>query len=194
MVVGKQAGTFCFFDFPISDLYGSNLGIVGDGVLGREVARIGEALGMNVSFAAHEGPLDERLPYKALDDVLEHSDVISIHCPLLPSTRNLIGATEFAKMQLRPLLINTARGGIVDESALIVALRSGQVSGTGFDVLTQGPPGVDHPFQELTNFPNFIATPHVAWASDQALTAYVDAIADNIECFAMGASHNLVTA
>lgn len=93
----QEAGTFCFFDFPINDLYGSNLGIIGDGVLGKAVANIGHAFGMKVSFAAHDGPLDAALSYESLDAILTESDIISIHCPLLPSTRDLISVTAFAK-------------------------------------------------------------------------------------------------
>lgn len=96
-------------------------------------------------------------------------------------------------MQRQPLLINTARGGIVNESALVEALKSGQISGAGFDVLTQEPPGPEHPFHELKGFPNFIVTPHVAWASEQALRTFVDTIADSIEAFVMGSPRSLVT-
>ncbi|WP_429601956.1 NAD(P)-dependent oxidoreductase, partial [Staphylococcus aureus] len=126
-----DSGQFCFFDHPIRDLAGSTLGIVGDGVLGRAVAAIARALDMRVLFAAHgDAAGDGHVP---LDTLLRDSDVITLHCPLTPATRHLIDAHAFARMARRPLLINTARGGLVDESALVDALQSGQIAGAGFD-------------------------------------------------------------
>jgi glycerate dehydrogenase len=187
----QQADQFCFFDYPIRDLAGSTLGVIGGGALGSEVARIGAALGMDVLFAARKGavPADGRT---AFDEVLSRSDVISLHCPLTPQTRGLISDAEFAAMTRRPLLINTARGGLVDEAALVRALDQGLISGGGFDVATAEPPPLDNPLMSLTDRPNFILTPHVAWASAEAIQGLADQLVDNIEAFVGGAPKNRV--
>ncbi|WP_353254624.1 D-2-hydroxyacid dehydrogenase [Burkholderia anthina] len=185
-----DSGQFCFFDHPIRDLAGSTLGIVGDGVLGRAVAGIARALDMRVLFAAHDDARgDDHVP---LDALLHDSDAITLHCPLTPATRNLIDARAFARMARRPLLINTARGGIVDESALVDALQSGQISGAGFDVLTQEPLPAAHPFHAILSHPAFILTPHVGWASDEAMQALADQLVDNVAAFAAGEPRNVV--
>ena len=190
----QQSGQFCYFDHPIRDLHGSVLGIVGDGALGTAVAAIGRALGMEVLFSAFKGSTGMGALYTPFEEVLERADVLTLHCPLLPSTRNLIGAPEFARMRRRPLLINTARGGLVDEAALAEALRTGQVGGAGFDVVTTEPPPVDHPFMSLLALPNFILTPHVAWAAQEAIQALADQLIDNVEAFVRGEPVNVVRA
>jgi glycerate dehydrogenase len=129
----QEAKQFCFFDHPILDLHGARLGLIGGGSLGNAVATIGRAFGMDVVFAGRKGdatPADGRIPF---DEVIATSDVISLHCPLRPETRGLIGAAEFARMKPEALLINTARGGLVDEDALTEALRTGRIGGAGFD-------------------------------------------------------------
>ena len=133
------------------------------------------------------GPL-----YTPFEDILRESDVITLHCPLLPATRNMIAAAEFAQMVRRPLLINTARGGLVDENALAAALKSGQIAGAGFDVVTVEPLPQDHPFVRLLDMPNFILTPHVAWASREAIQGLADQLTENIEHFWRGSPRNLV--
>jgi glycerate dehydrogenase len=188
----QQAGQFCFFDHPIRDLAGSTLGIVGDGALGNSVAALGRALGMKVLFSAHKGRTGQGSLYTPFEEVLARSDVITLHCPLRPATRNMIGTPEFALMQRRPLLINTARGGLVDESAVGPALDAGRIAGAGFDVTSVEPPPADHPFMALLDRPDFILTPHVAWASDEAVQALADQLVDNIEAFVRGAPVNLV--
>ncbi|MGV7216267.1 D-2-hydroxyacid dehydrogenase [Bradyrhizobium sp. UFLA05-112] len=189
-----ESGQFCYFDFPIRDLAGSTLGIIGDGALGRSVADIGRALGMRVLFSTYKGVEGMGPLYTPFEEVLRTSDVITLHAPLMPATRNMIAAGEFAVMERRPLLINTARGGLVDETALGDALRSGKISGAGFDVATVEPPSADHPLMQLVGLPNFILTPHVAWASHEAVQALADQLVDNIEAFWNGAPRNLVTA
>src|SRR5690606_427362 len=167
----QESGQFCYFDFPVRDLAGSTLGIIGRGALGEAVAEIARAFDMRVQFAARRdagAPADD---YTSFTHFLRTSDVISLHCPLNEQTRGMIGAEEFALMERRPLLVNTARGGLVNEQALEHALESGQISGAGFDVATQEPPGPDHPIMKLLRFPNFILTPHVAWASQEAIRA-----------------------
>ena len=185
----QAAGQFCFFDYPIRDLAGSTLGIVGGGALGSEVARIARAFGMKVLLSGRKGepPGEGRT---AFDEVLARSDVITLHCPLNVRTRGLISDGEFAAMVRRPILINTARGGLVDEAALGRALDAGLIAGAGFDVATIEPPPPDHPLMGLTGRPNVILTPHVAWASDEAVQALADQVTDNLEAFAAGAPKN----
>lgn len=189
----EQSGQFCFFDYPIRDLAGSRLGIIGEGVLGQRVAEIGRALGMRIMFAAHKGRSDLGPLYTPWDEVMETSDVITLHAPLAPQTRDMIGMAEFRAMRRRPLLINTARGGLVNEADLAAALREGLISGAGFDVLTSEPPADDNPLLGLLDAPNFILTPHVAWASDEAMQTLADQLIDNIENFVRGEPTNLVT-
>lgn len=190
----QESGQFCYFDYPIRDLAGSTLGIIGDGVLGRAVADIGRALGMKVLFSAFKGSSGMGSLYTPFDDVLAESDIITLHCPLNKATRNMIGAPEFAKMLRKPLIINTARGGLIEEDALADALRSGAIAGAGFDVCTVEPPDVSHPFMELSKLPNFLLTPHVAWASEEAMQGLADQLIDNIESFAASSPRNVVSA
>lgn len=190
----QASGQFCYFDYPIRDLAGSTLGIIGDGVLGRAVADLGRAFGMKVLFSDYKGTTGMGPLYTPFEQVLRESDVITLHSPLMPSTRNMISTDEFAMMARRPLLINTARGGLVDEIALERALREGQVSGAGFDVVTAEPPPPDHPLMRLLDLPNFILTPHVAWASHEAVQGLADQLVDNIEAFERGQPTNMVAA
>jgi glycerate dehydrogenase len=186
----QEANQFCYFDFPINDLAGSTLCIIGDGALGRSVADLGRAFGMKVLFSDYKGTTGMGPLYTPFEKVLEISDIITLHSPLKPSTRNMISTVEFAQMARRPLLINTARGGLVDEAALEHALRSGQI----FDVVTAEPPADDHPLMRLLDLPNFILTPHVAWASREAVQSLVDQLIDNVEAFERGAPANIVAA
>ncbi len=188
----REAAQFCYFDYPIRDLAGSTLGVIGDGALGKSVARLGEAFGMKVLFSDYKGTTGMGPLYTPFWDVLRLSDVLTLHTPLMPSTRNLIGAAEFAAMEKKPLLINTARGGLVDEAALVTALKSGQIAGAGFDVVTTEPPPDDHPLVELLELPNFILTPHVAWASQEAIQGLADQLIDNVEAFWAGSPRNVV--
>jgi glycerate dehydrogenase len=188
----QEAAQFCYFDYPIRDLAGSTLGIIGDGALGRSVARIAEAFGMTVLFAAHKGREGMGSLYTPFEEVLRRSDVISLHAPLTPRTRGLIGEPEFRQMARRPILINTARGGLVDEAALAGALDRGDIAGAGFDVASQEPPAPDHPLMRLAGRPNVVLTPHVAWASREAIQTLADQLIANIEAFWSGAPRNVV--
>jgi len=190
----QEAAQFCYFDYPIRDLAGSTLGIIGSGALGQAVANMARALGMRVLFAARKNATTHAHPYTPFNQVLAQSDVISLHCPLTPETRNLIDAPEFAAMQTKPLLINTARGGLVNEDALAQALKTGQIAGAGFDVTTPEPPAPDHVLMSLLDLPNFILPPHVAWASDAAMQTLADQLVDNICAFVDGAPRNVVSA
>jgi glycerate dehydrogenase len=187
-----ESGQFCFFDHPIRDLAGSRIGIIGDGVLGKAVAQIASALGLGVMFASHKGRSDMGPLYTPFDEVLRTSDIITLHCPLLPETVNLIDRLEFSKMDRKPLIINTSRGGLVNEESLAWALETGLISGAGFDVATKEPPGEDHPFSRLINLSNFILTPHVAWASREAIQSLADQLVENITAFLAGSPRNLV--
>jgi glycerate dehydrogenase len=190
--VWQKSDQFCFFTHDIGDLYGATIGIIGEGALGQGTAKIARGFGMKVLFADHEPPKMEGVEFTPFDQVLAESDVISIHCPLTPSTRNLIGIEQFRKMKRNCLLINTARGGLVDEQALIQALDEGLIAGAGFDVLTTEPPKNGHPLLDVRRS-NFILTPHVAWASDGAMQFLADQLIDNIDAWAAGKPQHLVT-
>jgi glycerate dehydrogenase len=190
--VWNKSDQFCFFTHPIGDLHGSTLGIIGEGAIGQGTAAIGRAFGMKVVFADHPPPKMEGVTFTPHDEVIAQSDVISLHCPLMPSTRNLIDLAAFRKMKRTALLINTARGGLVDESALIQALDEGLIAGAGFDVLTVEPPRNGHPLLDVRR-PNFILTPHIAWASDGAMQFLADQLIDNIDAWAAGKPQHLVT-
>lgn len=188
----QEAGEFCFFAHPIRDLAGARLGIVGEGVLGQRVADLARAFGMIPVFAAHKGVEGLGPLYTPWEEMLATSDVITLHCPLTPSTRGLIGQREFAAMTRRPLLVNTARGGLVDEEALITALDEGRIAGAGFDVASEEPPPATSALMRVANRPNVIVTPHVAWGSDEAQQALADQLMDNVENFVGGRPTNLV--
>jgi glycerate dehydrogenase len=183
---------FCFFDHSISDLYGSTLGIFGEGALGQGTAKIARALGMRVLFADHPPPKAPDVEFTDPDTVLAESDIISLHCPLTPESRNFIGLEQFRKMKRTAILINTARGGLVDEAALKEALETGLIAGAGFDVLTKEPPKDGNPLLDIKT-PNFILTPHVAWASDGAMQFLADQLIDNVEAYIAGKPQHLVT-
>lgn len=190
--VWQQSEQFCFFDHPILDLHGSQLGIVGEGALGRAMAAIGMAFGMRPVFADHPLRVGDDLVYQLLPQLIAESDVLTLHCPLLPATRNMIGEAELRSMKPSAILINTARGGLVDEQALVTALDEGWIAGAGFDVLTLEPPREGNPLLELRR-PNFILTPHIAWASAGAMQFLADQLIDNIDAWSRGMPQNLVT-
>lgn len=188
----QEADTFCLFTRPISDIHGTTLGLVGLGVLGKSVRRLAEAFGMRVLVAEHKHATDVRPGYTPFDTVLREADVVSLHTPLTAETRHMISAREFALMKPTALLINTARGNLVDEAALIEALKTGRIAGAGFDVLSVEPPREGNPLLEL-DLPNFILTPHVAWASRDAMQIMADQLVDNLEAFVAGSPRNVVT-
>jgi glycerate dehydrogenase len=185
----QRAEHFCFFPHPIRDIAGSTLGIVGFGELGKSVARRAEALGMRVlatDVIVQPGLVD-------LPTILKMSDIVTLHVPLTAQTRNMIGAEQLAMMRSDAILINTARGGLVDENALARALREGVIAGAGFDVLTSEPPREGNVLLDLVSA-NFILTPHVAWASREAMQLLADQLIDNIEAFVAGTPENVVDA
>ena len=190
--VWNQSDQFCFFTHPIGDLHGATLGIIGEGAIGQSVAHVARAFGMRVLFADHPPPKADGVSFTPMDEVLRESDVITLHCPLTPETRNLIDAAAFRKMKRTALLINTARGGLVDEAALIEALENKLIAGAGFDVLTVEPPKNGHALLDIRG-PNFILTPHVAWASDGAMQFLADQLVDNIDLWVAGKPQHLLT-
>jgi glycerate dehydrogenase len=190
--VWQKSSQFCFFTHDIGDLHGSTLGIIGEGAIGQSTAAIARGFGMKVIFADHEPPKAPGVEYTDMDEFLQLSDVISLHCPLTPATRDMIGINEFRKMRRNAILINTARGGLVNEAALIQALDEGLIAGAGFDVLTTEPPVNGHPLLDVRRT-NFILTPHVAWASDNAMQFLADQLIDNIEAWHAGKPQHLVT-
>jgi glycerate dehydrogenase len=181
---------FSLFDRPIRQVSGLSLGIVGHGVLGRSVARSARSLGMNVLIAERRGqpPRGDHLPFM---DVVQNADVVSIHCPLTEETRGLFDRRVIERMKPGAILINTARGGIVDETDLAACLREGIIGGAGIDVLTAEPPPPDHPLL-AEDIPNLILTPHNAWASRAARQALVDQLARIIHAFERGQPINRV--
>ncbi|MBP2315430.1 D-2-hydroxyacid dehydrogenase [Azospirillum soli] len=188
----QKAGQFTLLTHPIRDLHGATLGIVGEGAIGQAVAALGRAFGMNVLFAAHKGRTDMGPLYTPFDEVLERCDVLSLHCPLTAGTRDLLSDAEFARMTRRPLVINTARGGLIDEAALVRALEEGRIAGAAVDAVSAEPPPLDHPFMRLTGRPDFILTPHVGWASREARQEVADQVTSCIEAFAAGQPRNIV--
>jgi glycerate dehydrogenase len=187
----QRAEQFCLFTHPVSDLHGSTLGIVGYGAIGKAVEKIALAFGMKVLIAEHKNAVEIRPGYTPFEKVLQQSDVISLHLGLNSQTRHLISTAEFSIMKAGMLLINTARGGLVDENALMQVLLAGRIGGAGFDVLEVEPPKEGHSLLDL-NLPNFIMTPHIAWSSRQAMQILADQLVANIEAFVNGAPQNRV--
>ena len=187
----QKSDQFCLFTRPINDLHGSVLGLIGSGSLGQGMAHLAEAFGMRVLRAERRGATTVRDGYTAFDSVLREADVISLHIPLTHETRHLIGTREFALMKPTALLINTARGNLVDEAALVDALKRGRLAGAGFDVLETEPPSTGNPLLEL-DLPNFLLTPHVAWSSREAMQILADQLIDNLEAFVAGNPSNRV--
>ena len=185
--VWNKSSQFCFLTHPIRDVAGSTLGIVGYGALGKSIGKRAEALGMKVlpyDIFPQPGLVD-------FDTILTQSDIITLHVPLTPETKNMIGAKELKKMKPSAILINTARGGLVDEAALVEALKTRTIAGAGFDVLTKEPPKEGNLLLDAT-IPNLIVTPHVAWASKEAMQILADQLIDNIEAFVAGKPQNVV--
>ncbi|MBX2853756.1 MAG: D-2-hydroxyacid dehydrogenase [Rhodobacteraceae bacterium] len=188
----QASGQFCFHTHPMQDLNGSTLGIIGEGNLGQSVADLGKAFGMRILFAAHKGVEGLGPLYTPFEQVMEESDVITLHCPLTAHTRNVLAMPEFRQMKKRPLIVNTARGGLVHEGDLVKALDEGLIAGIGFDVLTKEPPAADNPLLTVLERPNVIVTPHMSWASHEAQVECWRQTVANIENFAAGTASNVV--
>jgi len=190
----QHSASFCLLDYPIRELAGQTLGIIGYGELGKAVAGMATAFGMQVLIAQRPGaggiPAPGRTPF---DQLLAQSDIISLHCPLTGATHNLIDREELAQMRKDALLINTSRGGIVNEATLLQALLAGQIAGAAIDVLSEEPPRNGNPLLD-NPAPNLIVTPHIAWAGRHARQTLVNELAANIRAFLDGNPRNVVTA
>lgn len=187
----QRSAHFALLSHPLNDLHGSTLGIFGYGHIGQAVARIAEAFGMKVLVAEHKNAPSIRAGRVPFEQMLEQADAVTLHCPLTPETRNLIGEPELRRMKPSAILLNLARGGIVDEAALARALHEKWIAGAGVDVLTTEPPRAGNPLLEVAG-PNCIITPHVAWASQQSLVRLAEEIVLNTEAFYRGKSRNRI--
>ncbi len=186
----RRAPQFTLLDYPIRELAGKRLGILGYGDIGKAVAGVAQAFGMQVLLGARNAD-DKRPGRLPLTELLPQVDVLTIHLPLVPGTRNLIGKYELALMKHDALLINCARGGIVDEQALAQALKTGKLGGAGIDVLSEEPPVHGNPLLE-PGIPNLIVTPHISWATREARQRVVTEMALNIEAFKKHEKRNRV--
>ena len=186
----SRSDFFCYFAEPISALEGKTLGVIGYGELGTAVARIAQCFSMRVLIAKRD-EADVRSGRTELTTLLAESDVLSLHCPLTEHNYHMISEKELSLMKPDAILINTARGGLVDEQALLYSLEHQQIGGAALDVLEEEPPSVNHP---LSNYhaDNFIITPHIAWASQQSRQSLVNEIAKNIQAYLQGQPRNIV--
>ncbi len=187
----QRSNSFCLLDHPITELAEKNFAVIGYGTLGQATARLAKALGMNLLIAEREEADVIRPGRVSLDTVFNEADVISLHCPLTEHTRDLINAQRLQQMKASAFLLNTARGGIVNETDLLNALQQGHIAGAAIDTLEQEPPGDDSVLLGVT-LPNLIITPHIAWASQRARQCLIDQIADIIAAWQRGKLINRV--
>ena len=188
----QQSKQFCLLSHPLHDIKGSTIGIIGYGSIGKSMAQLAESVGMKVLISEHRNAKSIRAGRAAFDEMLAQSDVVTLHCPLTDETRDMFGRREFEMMKRSALLINTARGALIQDDALIAALREGLIAGAAIDVLREEPPRDGSPLLDL-NLPNFIVTSHVAWASDEAMQTLADQVIDNLEAFVAGRPQNVLT-
>lgn len=186
-----KSSTFCYWLTPQTELAGKTIGIVGFGRIGRAVGQLAKAFGMQVlAYSRSEtGAGGEIGEYVDLDTLLRRSDIVSLHCPLFPATEKIINADTLSKMKDGAMLINTSRGGLVDEAALAQALNSGKLRGAAVDVVSQEPMQADNP---LLNCEECIITPHIAWAPVESRKRLLDCVVENIRCFLAGTPQNVV--
>lgn len=189
----QQSETFCLFDKPLNDLAGATFGVIGYGEIGRATAAKAHALGMKVVFSSRSVKQSDFATQLSLDELITRADIISLHCSLTPETENLIGAAELDKMQSHAILINTARGGVANEGDIVNAIQKNQIGGIAFDVLVEEPPKTDSKLLSIAKRSNVIITPHIAWASEQAMQHLVNILASNVNAFLLGQTQNLVT-
>jgi glycerate dehydrogenase len=188
----QTSDNFCMLDYPIRELSAMTLGIVGYGALGQSVAQAAEFFGMDVLITRRrDTPVVHNDGRTEFDDMLMRADIISLHCPLNDSTRNLMGAAEFRAMKSDSILINTARGGLVDSAALVDALTQGEIAAAAIDVLPQEPPVAGNPLLDYRG-ENLIITPHIAWATVQARQNAINQLAENIASFKNGQRSNRI--
>ena len=185
---GAYAATEDIFHFgrPVRQLRGSKWGVIGMGAIGREVARLASAFGCEVAYTSTSGAVrKEEYPQLSLEELLSWADIISIHCPLTPATKGLIGEKELSMMKPTSIIINVARGGIIDESALANALNNNAIAGAGLDVFSREPLH-SSPLYDLSDGYSLVASPHTAWAADEARKVLIQKIADNISEYLKG--------
>lgn len=179
----QTEGRFCLLDMPLIDLEGKTLGIIGYGTIGKRVAEIAKVFGMTVLIAEHQGKPPRRSDYTAFDEVLAHADVITLHCPLTDETQHLINADTLLKMAKKPLVVNVARGGVVDSQAVVDAIQTGKILGYAADVFEDEPIKMDDPLLTLKDHPRVIFMPHNAWGSINAQRKLWDILREQIEQF-----------
>ncbi|MDO4997191.1 MAG: D-2-hydroxyacid dehydrogenase [Neisseria sp.] len=189
--VWQQSPFFCHFGAPMRDLNGKTLAIFGKGGIGETLADYARAFKMKVVFVEHKHAESVRDGYIAFDEAIQTADAFSLHCPLTEQTRHMIGERELQMMKMGAVIVNCGRGGLVDENALIAALKYGGLGGAGFDVLTEEPPVNGNPLLK-TRLPNLIVTPHMAWGSQEAMNRLFDILVNNINAFMRGESQNRV--
>jgi len=183
---------FCVHGTPLLNIRGATLGIFGRGAIGNEVAMLAQALGMNVLFGEHRNRPEVRPGYVRFETLLAQSDVITLHCPLTEATRGMIGQAEIAHMKPGSMLINTARGPLINEQAVLDGLISGHLGGAALDVLAVEPPTQGGPLLECAH-PNLIITPHITWASEDGVRRLMQGIEANLEAFHQGTPINVVS-
>ncbi len=197
----SQSKFFCYFGEPISDLENKVLGIIGYGELGKAVEKVALSFGMDVLVAeshhtrsnVNDASVDKTNKRVDIKTLLTRSDVVSLHCPLTQNNQHMISANEFSIMKKSAMIINTARGGLIDESALLSALENNEIAGAGLDVLEDEPPAKNNVLINYAkNAENLIITPHIAWASQQARQNLVNQIAENIRAYQIGRPRNLM--
>ena len=187
----QHSKQFCLLTHPLHDITASTIGIVGYGSIGKAMAQLAAAVGMNVLISEHKNTRQIRSGRAEFSEMLEQSDIVTLHCPLTEATHDMFGRPEFELMKRNALLINTARGALVQEAALTDALQAGLIAGAAVDALREEPPRNGNQLLDL-NLPNFIITPHVAWASDEAVQALANQVIDNIEAFIAGREQNVL--
>jgi len=189
----QQSPVFCLFDKPISNLRDTTFGILGFGEIGRATAKLAQAMGMKVIFSSRKRHRCGFAKQVSLQELLQSSDIFSVHCSLNTDTHNLISAREIEKMQAHAILINTARGGVVNEVDCTKAIKEGKLGGIAFDVLENEPPQPDSPLLSIANHSNVIVTPHIGWASEQAMKDLANSLSKNIDAFLSGKPQNIIS-
>ena len=181
---------FCFTETPLIELAGKTIGIVGYGAIGKAVAKIANAFDMNILVHTRTPAQTDNIKFTNLDELLKKSDIVTLHCPLTPQTEKMIDASRLSIIKNTAFLINTGRGGLIDESALADALQKKIIAGAGLDVLTQEPPEPDNPLLKLSNC---IITPHIAWATYEARKRLINTVTDNLKNFLNNTPINVVS-
>ena len=186
--IWQERKVFALLSHEISELKGKTLGIIGKGSIGKKVAKIAKAFEMNILYLSVRENKNNKL-----NNFLKKLDILTIHCPLTTSTINLINLKELRLMKKTAVIINTARGGIINENDLVKAIKMKVISGAGIDVSTKEPPNKNHPYYSILKYPNFIWTPHTAWASNETLQVAINQLFNNINSFYNGMSKNVVS-